>query len=390
MIDGFIPPQTPLLMVRRAALERNLTTMQGLCRASGVRLRAHGKTHKCSTLGRLQVERGAVGLCAQSVGEAEAFVRGGVLDVLVTAPHPAWGSARLAELARTGATVGATVDDAIQIERLGAAARAAGVTLDCVIDIDPGTHRTGCHPSRAVELARQATATEGLNYAGIQSYAGHLQHIADLAGRRAGDDLVLAMVSGVIADLTAAGLAPAVVTGGGTGTHSYDLKSGVFTELQAGSYAFMDVEYEACGAPEGGWPFEQALFIAASVISGVHKSHVVVDVGFKANSVDGPPARIAAGAAPGSLWRPMGDEHGMILHPSALPLLKGGDFIGAVDALDADPAAPWPADAPRAGDTVWLQPGHVDPTINLYDALHVVAEDGSWERWAVDARRVSA
>ena len=149
MIDGFIPPQTPLLMVRRAALERNLTTMQGLCRASNVRLRAHGKTHKCSTLGRLQVERGAVGLCAQSVGEAEAFVRGGVLDVLVTAPHPAWGSARLADLARTGATVGATVDDEMQIERLGAAARAAGVTLDCVIDIDPGTHRTGCHPSRA-------------------------------------------------------------------------------------------------------------------------------------------------------------------------------------------------------------------------------------------------
>lgn len=389
MIAGFVPPQTPLLMVRRTALERNLTTMQGLCRAAGVRLRAHGKTHKCSTLGRLQVEKGAVGLCAQTVGEAEAFVRGGVLDVLVTAPHPAWGSARLAGLARAGGRVGATVDDADQIERLGAAARAAGVTLDCVIDVDPGTHRTGCHPSRAVELARMAAATDGLNYAGVQSYAGHLQHIADVPGRKAGDDGVQAMVAGVVADLTAANLAPAVVTGGGTGTHSYDLKGGVFTELQAGSYAFMDVEYEDCGAPEGGWPFEQSLFIAASVISAVHKSHVVVDVGFKANSVDGPPARIAAGAARGSLWRPMGDEHGMILHPSAIPLLKGGSFIEAVNALDADEAAPFPADAPKAGDIVWLQPGHIDPTINLYDALHVIAEDGTWERWAVDGRRVS-
>lgn len=389
MIAGFVPPQTPLLMVRRAALERNLTTMQGLCRAAGVRLRAHGKTHKCSTLGRLQVEKGAVGLCAQSVGEAEAFVRGGVVDVLVTAPHPAWGSARLADLARGGARVGATVDDENQIERLGAAARAAGVTLDCVIDIDPGTHRTGCRPSRAVELARMAAATEGLNYAGIQSYAGHLQHISDVSGRRAGDDGVHAMVAGVVRDLIAANLAPAVVTGGGTGTHSYDLAGGVFTELQAGSYAFMDVEYEDCGAPDGGWPFEQSLFIAAGVISAVHKSHVVVDVGFKANSVDGPPARIAAGAARGSLWRPMGDEHGMILHPSAIPLLKGGNFVDAVDALDADASAPFPADAPRPGDTVWLQPGHIDPTINLYDALHVVAEDGTWERWAVDGRRVS-
>lgn len=389
MIAGFVPPQTPLLMVRRSALEKNLATMQGLCRAAGVRLRAHGKTHKCSTLGRLQVEKGAVGLCAQSVGEAEAFVRGGVLDVLVTAPHPAWGSVRLATLAKAGGRVGATVDDENQIERLGAAARAAGVTLDCVIDIDPGTHRTGCHPSRAVELARMAADTEGLNYAGIQSYAGHLQHIADVPGRKTGDDGVHAMVAGVVRDLTAVNLAPAVVTGGGTGTHSYDLAGGVFTELQAGSYAFMDVEYEDCGAPEGGWPFEQSLFIAAGVISAVHKSHVVVDVGFKANSVDGPPARIAAGAAKGSLWRPMGDEHGMILHPSAIPLLKGGSFITAVDVLDADASAPFPADAPKLGDTVWLQPGHIDPTINLYDALHVVAEDGTWERWAVDGRRVS-
>jgi 3-hydroxy-D-aspartate aldolase len=389
MIEGFVPPQTPLLMVHRTRLERNLATMQGLCRAAGVRLRAHGKTHKCSTLGRLQVEKGAVGLCAQTVGEAEAFVRGGVLDVLVTAPHPAWGAVRLAALAKAGARVGATVDDEIQVERLAAAARAAGVVLDCVIDIDPGTHRTGCHPSRAVELARMAADAEGLNYAGIQSYAGHLQHIADVGGRRAGDDAVQAMVAGVVRDLTAANLAPAVVTGGGTGTHSYDLGGGVFTELQAGSYAFMDVEYEDCGAPDGGWPFEQSLFIAASVISAVHKSHVVVDAGFKANSVDGPPARVAAGAAKGSLWRPMGDEHGMILHPSALPLLKGGSFIEAVDALDADASAPFPADAPKAGDVVWLQPGHIDPTINLYDALHVVAEDGTWERWAVDGRRVS-
>ena len=389
MIEGFVPPQTPLLMVDRAKLEKNLATMQGLCRAAGVRLRAHGKTHKCSTLGRLQVEKGAVGLCAQSVGEAEAFVRGGVLDVLVTAPHPAWGSVRLAALAQQGGRVGATVDDAQQIERLGAAARAAGVVLDCVIDIDPGTHRTGCHPSRSVELARMAASTEGLNYAGVQSYAGHLQHISDVPGRRAGDVDVHAMVAGVVRDLTAANLAPAVVTGGGTGTHSYDLAGGVFTELQAGSYAFMDVEYEDCGAPEGGWPFEQALFIAAGVISVVHKSHVVVDVGFKANSVDGPPARVAAGAARGSLWRPMGDEHGMILHPSAIPMLRGGDFVGAVDALDADPAAPFPADAPGIGDIVWLQPGHIDPTINLYDALHVVAPDGSWERWPVDGRRVS-
>ncbi|MES2036034.1 MAG: alanine racemase [Pseudomonadota bacterium] len=390
MIPGFVAIQTPLLVVRRAALARNLDAMQRLCDAAGVRLRAHGKTHKCSTLGRLQVETGAVGLCAQTVGEAEAFARGGIKDVLVTAAHPPWGASRLANLARQGGRIGATVDDAVQIERLGQAARTAGVTLDCVIDIDPGTHRTGAHPSRIVELAALAAATEGLNYAGVQAYAGHLQHITDSATRKAGDAAVTRTLAGVVEDLRRANLAPAVVTGGGTGTHAWDLASGVFTELQAGSYAFMDVEYELCAAPdEDSWPFEQSLFVVASVISAVHKSHVVVDAGFKAMAVDGPPARVAHGAARGSLWRPMGDEHGMILHPSGIPALKGGAFVSAVDALDADPAASWPDDAPGGGGLVWLQIGHCDPTINLYDALHVVGEDGVAERWPVDARRVS-
>ena len=389
MIPGFVPPQTPLLVVRRSALDHNIATMQGRCNTGGVRLRAHGKTHKCSSLGRLQVAGGAVGLCAQTVGEAEAFVAGAIRDVLVTAPHAPWAAPRLAALAKPGARVGAVVDHADQIEGLGAAAREAGVVLDCVIDIDPGTHRAGVHPSRAVDLARLAAATDGLRYAGLQAYAGHLQHLSDVVARRVADEGVIRLVAGVVEALTAAGLAPPVVTGGGTGTHAWDIASGVFSEIQAGSYALMDVEYEACGGPDGGWPFEQALFVVASVVSANHKSHVTVDAGFKALSVDGPPARVAHGAAAGSLWRPMGDEHGMILHPSGVPALRGGDFIGAVDALDADSAAPWPADAPRGGDLVWLQPGHCDPTINLYDALHVVGEDGSFERWPVDARRVS-
>lgn len=389
MIPGFVPPQTPLLVVRRSALDHNLATLQGRCDQGGVRLRAHGKTHKCSALGQLQVAGGAVGLCAQTVGEAEAFVAGSIRDVLVTAPHAPWGAARLAALAGKGARVGAVVDHPDQIARLGAAARDAGVVLDCVIDLDPGTHRAGVHPARAVEMARLAATTEGLRYAGLQAYAGHVQHLTDVAARRAADEGVIGLVAGVVADLTAAGLAPPVVTGGGTGTHVWDIASGVFTEIQAGSYALMDVEYEACGGPDGGWPFEQALFVVASVVSANHKSHVTVDAGFKALSMDGPPARLAHGAAAGSLWRPMGDEHGMILHPSAAPALKGGDFIATVDALDADPAVPWPADAPALGDLVWLQPGHCDPTINLYDALHVVGDDGAFERWPVDARRVT-
>lgn len=388
-------PQTPLLVVDRAALERNLDRMQALCDAAGVRLRAHGKTHKCSTLGRLIVERGAVGLCCQTVGEAEAYVAGGIQDVLVTAPVPPWGAPRLAALARTGATVGVVADDEGQIDRLSDAAVAAGVTLDLVVDLDLGTHRAGAYPKDALTLARAADAAPGLRFAGIQAYLGHLQHLDDLAVREAADQAAFATLKGVVAELTQAGLPPPVVTGGGTGTHAFDLASGVYTELQAGSYAVMDVEYDACGAPDGGaWAFEPALFIAATVVSANHKSHVTVDAGFKAVSMDGPPARVVAGAAPGSLWRPMGDEHGMIAHPALIDVLKaaGRDPLGfdkAVAAADADPARQPPADAPRVGDLVWLQPGHCDPTINLYDALHVW--DGErLARWPVDGRRVSA
>ena len=386
-------PQTPLLVVDRAALDRNLARMQALCDAAGVRLRAHGKTHKCSVLGRLIVERGAVGLCCQTVGEAEAYVAGGIADVLVTAPVPPWGPPRLAALARS-AKVGAVADDEGQIDRLSDAAVAAGVTLDLVVDLDLGTHRAGAYPKDALRLARAADAAPGLRFAGIQAYLGHLQHLDDGALRRSADEAAFATLKALVAELTAAGLPPGVVTGGGTGTHAFDLGSGVYTELQAGSYAVMDVEYDACGAPGGGdWPFEPALFVAATVVSANHKSHVTVDAGFKALSMDGPPARVVAGAAPGSLWRPMGDEHGMIAHPAMIDVLKAGGrdplgFDKAVAAADADPARSAPADAPKVGELVWLQPGHCDPTINLYDALHVW--DGErLERWAVDGRRVT-
>lgn len=388
-------PQTPLLVVDKAALLHNIDHMQALCDAAGVRLRAHGKTHKCSTLGRLIVARGAVGLCAQTVGEAEAFAAGGITDILVTAAPPPWAAPRLAALARAGAKIGVTADDEGQIDRLSDAAVAAGTTLDLVVDLDLGTHRTGSYPQDALHLARTADAAPGLRFAGLQAYLGHLQHMADEPGRRVADQAAFAVLKALVAQLTAAGLAPPVVTGGGTGTHAFDLASGVFTELQAGSYAVMDVEYDDCGPPGGGaWPFVPALHIAASVVSARHKSHVVVDAGFKAVSTDGPPARVVAGAAPGSLWRPMGDEHGMIAHPALIDVLKAGGrdplgFAGAVSAADADPARAFPADAPAVGDIVWLQPGHCDPAINLYDALHVW--DGErLERWPIDGRRVSA
>lgn len=379
MAPDFQPPQTPALVIDKAALLRNLETMQRAASRSGLRLRPHGKMHKCSTLGRLQVEMGAVGLCCQTVGEAEAFARGGIADLLVSAPVPRWGPARLAALVReTGVRLSVAVDSLAQIEVLAASAQDAGVELGATVDVNIGMHRVGCTPAEAAILARATEATATLRYDGIQAYFGHLQHLAK--GRAEANAAGTARLKALVADLAALGLAPPQVTGGGTGTYALDIEGSVFTELQCGSYAVMDVEYGDCGGPEDIWPFDSALYIAASVVSARHKSHVTIDCGLKAVSADVAP-RIVSGAASGSLWRSLGDEHGAVIHPSA----RSGD----IDANDADPAIPWPADAPAEGAIVWLQPGHCDPTINLYDGFWAVDEGGAAAWWPIDARRTT-
>lgn len=348
------PLVTPALVVRRIAMQENLMAMQRACDANSVRLRAHGKMHKCSTLARLQVELGAVGLCCQTVGEAQAFVAGGINDVLVTAPVPPWGWARLAALA-TRARVGAVVDSTAQLANAFVAARDAGAELDIYVDIDPGMNRAGVKPEAARILAGAVGQFPGLNYAGIQAYCGHHQHLPpddrDVANEKWSHHL-----RAVVASLDAARLAPAIVTGGGTGTVDLDLAHGVYTEVQAGSYALMDVEY----GDLGDLPFQPALFLAASVVSAQHATHVTCDAGHKALHPNGPGPRVILPA--GSAYRPMGDEHGAIVPPGCA----------------------------REGDLVWLQPGHVDPTVALHDAFFVADEDGTLERWPIDARRVTA
>jgi D-serine deaminase-like pyridoxal phosphate-dependent protein len=220
--------------------------------------------------------------------------------------------------------------------------------------------------------------TRGLRYEGIQAYFGHLQHMAE--GRAEANAKGTARLKALVDTLSGEGLAPPQVTGGGSGTYALDIANGVFSELQCGSYALMDAEYDDCGGPNGDWPFKPALFIAASVVSAKHKSHVTIDVGLKATTVDVPP-RIMRGAASGSYWRSLGDEHGAVIHP---------DARADVELTDTDPSIPWPKDAPKEGDIVWLQPGHCDPTINLYDAFFVTNGEGGLDRWPIDARRTSA
>ncbi|MBC7522288.1 MAG: alanine racemase, partial [Sandarakinorhabdus sp.] len=243
---------TPLLVIRRAALHANLAVMQAACDAAGVRLRAHGKMHKSTRLGLAQVAAGATGLCCQTVGEAESYVAAGIFDLLVTAPVPPWGWPRLAALAARG-NIAAVVDSAAQV------GLAAGSGLALFVDIDLGQHRAGVPPEAAPALARLIAATPGVHFGGVQAYAGHLQHLPD---RAAANAAATARLAAVVAALAAEGLAPPQVTGGGTGTYALDLAGGIFTEIQAGSYALMDVDYTLDGSSNGDWPFQPALFLA--------------------------------------------------------------------------------------------------------------------------------
>jgi 3-hydroxy-D-aspartate aldolase len=383
-------PTTPVLVIIREVLERNLDLMQARCNAAGVNLRAHGKMHKCSTLAMLQIAKGAAGICAQTIGEAEAFAAAGISNVLLTSPISLKDAERVAALA-TRTRIAAVVDDSLLVSSLSSAARASGCDLDLLVDVDLGQHRTGVDPRAALALAKSIAATPGTRFIGVQGYLGHLQHIANVHDRIAANQVALTVLSGVLDKLKAAGLDPRIVTGGGTGTHTSDLASGVFTEIQAGSYALMDAEYGACEAPAGPrWPFAPALFLASTVISARHRTHVTVDAGVKALSTDGPVAQVVAGAPNGSVWRGMGDEHGAIIHPLAFETFNASAagplaLQAAIDSADVElPALP---DAPKLGDTIWLQPGHCDPTINLHEAFLVLETDGSFSRWSIDARR---
>jgi D-serine deaminase-like pyridoxal phosphate-dependent protein len=164
----------------------------------------------------------------------------------------------------------------------------------------------------------------------------------------------------------AAGLTPPIVTGGGTGTHAIDAELGVYTELQVGSYVFMDRQYEVCALREdGAVPFETSLMVDARVISANHPRLVTVDAGLKAFATEAGDPPILAGAPEGSTYRFVGDEHGAVIPPEG-------------------------ATPPALGDRVTLAAPHCDPTVNLYEAFHVVRGDTLEAIWPVTARGRSA
>jgi len=351
---GVASIDTPALVVDLDALERNIALLAGYAAARGLRLRPHAKTHKCAAIARLQLAAGAVGVCVQKTSEAEALLAAGIDRIYLS--NEVIAPAKLERVAAVAAACDAfaiAVDSALGVMRLGDALRAAGVAPDRVevfVEVDVGQGRCGVAPADAAALARQVLDA-GLRLGGLQAYQGKAQHLRQPAERAAALRAAIAAANSARDSLRAAGLPCPLVTGAGTGSFVHEAGSGVYGELQCGSYVFMDRDYADNEADAGAPRFEHALFVKSEVISR-GPAHAVLDAGHKCHALDAGPPRVWAADW---VWQNGGDEHG---------LLRG-------DRL------------PALGDTVWLVPGHCDPTVNLHD--HLIAVRGGLQRGVVDA-----
>ena len=354
---------TPALLIELDALEANIEAMAAHCRTTGQRLRPHTKTHKSVEIARRQVAAGAVGVCCATLGEAEVMGNAGIPGVHITSPVVRPNRiARLMALNAAADGLSVVVDHPDNIAALADAAEAAGKPLTVFIDIDVGSRRTGVPSAQqAVALAAQANAAGSLSYAGIQGYAGGLQHIYDWDARVKGGQEVADFLTETKRQLAKAGLEPPLITGGGTGTHDLDWRQGVLNELQAGSFIFLDTDYQAVAhTGEAATRFQEGLFVQSSVVSAAQEDCVTTDGGLKAFATDCGLPELRRGAPAGATYSFAGDEHGRITFAT-------DERIGLGSVVEC------------------LSP-HCDPTVNLYAVYHVVRGDTLVDIWPVDTR----
>ncbi|EJL79999.1 putative amino acid aldolase or racemase [Variovorax sp. CF313] len=359
---------TPALLIDLPAMTRNIERMAAFAKARGINLRPHVKTHKSVEIARRQVAAGAIGVSCVTLGEAEVMVQGGIPGVLITSPAvtPSKISRliKLAQRARPG-DVMVVVDNPQNLADLARAVSELTHPLDVLVDYGAGYNRTGAATqAKVLELAALVAAEPRLRLRGLQSYAGNLQHIVSREERSTAAAGLRETVADIVAAAKRQGLHFDIVTGAGTGTHDLDSQENAFTELQTGSYVFMDAEYTQVLANDGQpSPFEVSLFVQTAVVSTNATGWVTVDGGTKCFSTDSGVPLVAKGADAASRYAFFGDEHGKLIPP------QGSQ-----------------AQRPALGARVEFVTPHCDPTVNLHDAYHVVEGGTLVAIWPVDAR----
>ena len=352
---------TPVLLINADALERNIQRMQELSVEAGIAYRPHTKSHKSPMLAQMQLDAGAHGICCAKLGEAEVMADAGIPDILITTP--VIGRSKLQRLVNAAqqSRISVVADDADNISDLAAAAQTAGIRLDVLVEVDVGQGRCGVPPGpEAARLARLIGDTRWLRFKGLQGYQGLIQMTTSIAERETAARAALELLTTTADDVRAAGIKIEVLTGGGTGTSVIDVALAGLTELQPGSYIFMDSRYTTIewlgGTPT---PFENALTVLGTVVSRPATDRCIVDVGYKAASSDGGlPLPIGL---EGVIFSFAGDEHGQLQFSDK-------------------------ARMPAIGDKVSFIPSHCDTTANLYDQFIVTRKDHIEAIWDISAR----
>jgi D-serine deaminase-like pyridoxal phosphate-dependent protein len=353
---------TPALVIDHVALQENIARMAAIAAENKIALRPHAKTHKCVEIARMQLEAGAAGIACATIREAEALAQAGITGLLITSPVVGGDkAARLARLNRHSPVV-AVVDHPAQLDALRAALAPGDPPLGILIDVDIGQGRTGVATlQEGHALARIAAGDPRVAFCGLQGYAGHVQHIVDAVARCAAARTAVEPLRTLAALLEAEGVQCLIVSGSGTGAHAYDL-AGPYTELQVGSYVFMDADYGRVRRDDGTpLPFAPALFVLATVVSANRDGQITVDAGTKALAVNGPPPLRFIGLPAGATYTFAGDEHGTIRLPDG-------------------------AARPAVGARILIEATHCDPTVNLHAEFQAINRDGAATAMAIVGR----
>ncbi len=356
---------TPCLTIDIDFLEKNIANMQAAARAAGKHLRPHAKTHKCSLLAKKQIEAGAIGACAAKVSEAEVLVNADVKGILITGPVVSTQKIeRLAAILKKDSTIMVVVDHPENVRRLDEAMQNRRLSLDVLLDIDVGLHRTGVLPESALEMAGHITNSSNLRLKGIQAYAGSVQHIRSYPERKKASLECMQRAADLFSNLKEKERTVTIFSGTGTGTYDIDCQIPELTELQVGSYAVMDSEYLNIAAKNDSVrfsDFQPALTLMTSVISVNNPEFITVDAGLKSLYQDGGVPFVISAGFSDLRFEWFGDEYGKLIRAD------GGNL-------------------PKPGTVLELVTSHCDPTINQFDCFYITQGEKVVDQWPIDLR----
>ncbi len=359
---------TAALCVDLDALEANLLTMQQTVSRNGIASRPHAKTHKCPAIARLQLQSGSVGICTAKVSEAVAMFEHGIDRIVMTTTNVTpFKITRAMSLRKWCPGFVQATDTPENARHLSEAAQAAGIVADVVVDVDPGGHRTGITGGEpALDLARLVDQLPGLRLRGMLCYDGGAQHVKGFEARKTRTLERLAPAAETFALMQRSGLNPEIFSGGGTGTYNIDHETPGITDVQVGSYVFMDAQYLAIGGAtddEVYSDFQPSLTILTTVLNDQYEGRVTTDAGAKACTINRP-------------WPIVKGETGMTYR-------SGSDEFGSLRYDD-------PSRTYRVGDKLELIVSHCDPVVNLYDQMYAIRNDRVEAVWRIAARGMSA